>query len=466
MRRQRGARVKWQHPNAWTLPGTLALAFSCLGAGAGDKSGLRRTKRELDAIACVSLAFRDAMGQYMQTFALQASHSGQKPAWVILERNFDATPVVCSFGMLRPLLAPVARFWWRDATRPATSAAADANPWILLSYDEYKRRCGGREPNAGTLELLGQSCRVTWYSSDAGAPIKQDVPMAPVFIMNGTASNIMSALEDTLPHLSLRKLKELSDGVPFVALVLTSDQCAANTRIKLAMGAQFRQLNSERAQAQGHGTLLLIDVACASHILHNIVARLFRQHLLIPRLHAVAFCNTITSTQAMVWKRLRHVVAQDLSTHFFPGSKAPHRFALHTGRCLDLTVLRRHRTRGRNDDESGAKVAEETSALAQSLRELVNGDWRQPIVQHFCSGACCDRQNKDSRNGDGGGSRGLGSGWYEYRRHKHHCIGPCMARPGMRHASAWASGPRSRAQARLGEGPQLPDTSSHSIVAT
>ncbi len=59
--------------------------------------------------------------------------------WFILERAFDATPVKLNFGKLRAMLAPIARFWWRD-TAPSVKSSGEETPWICLDYDEFKRR--------------------------------------------------------------------------------------------------------------------------------------------------------------------------------------------------------------------------------------------------------------------------------------------------------------------------------------
>ena len=48
----------WQHSRAWTLTGTLRVAFSSIGALLQDASGMRQTRCELDAIAAVAISHR------------------------------------------------------------------------------------------------------------------------------------------------------------------------------------------------------------------------------------------------------------------------------------------------------------------------------------------------------------------------------------------------------------------------
>ena len=77
----------------------------------------------------------------------------------MVERCFDTALVMVGFGKFKPMLALVARFWWRDQ---APQLVPGASPWIVVGLDEYMRRKGGHEPSFGTLDMLAQSCRITW----------------------------------------------------------------------------------------------------------------------------------------------------------------------------------------------------------------------------------------------------------------------------------------------------------------
>jgi hypothetical protein len=136
---------------------------------------------------------------------------------VLIERAFDATPLTLSFGKLKPLLAPVSRFWWKDAVSaqaPATAHDRNASPWICISYDEFKRRHRGKDPGSGTLDVLGQTARVTWPQEvERLAPLdpflairKEVLHIAPVCIASTSASNLLTALEQTVPGLQLKRL--------------------------------------------------------------------------------------------------------------------------------------------------------------------------------------------------------------------------------------------------------------------
>eukprot|EP00974_Lingulodinium_polyedra_P085753 8303998-Lingulodinium_polyedra.AAC.1 len=80
---------------------------------------------------------------------------------------------------MQHLLAPVARYWWRDETKPQQRAAEEAparDPldnakWKLIDHEEWKRR-KGMDPRVGSLELFGQSLRVSWMTlSENGFPV-------------------------------------------------------------------------------------------------------------------------------------------------------------------------------------------------------------------------------------------------------------------------------------------------------
>ena len=46
----------WTHTKAWTLDGTINLAFSLIGKLSPDANSLKKTRREVEAIAAVALA--------------------------------------------------------------------------------------------------------------------------------------------------------------------------------------------------------------------------------------------------------------------------------------------------------------------------------------------------------------------------------------------------------------------------
>jgi hypothetical protein len=101
----------WRHKNAWSLRGVLHLAFDSLGRTTPSAKSQRTTRRELDAIAAVALSYRERVNENVKLWGLQLLHGIARPKWVFIERAWDASPVKLTFGCLRSVLAPVARYW-------------------------------------------------------------------------------------------------------------------------------------------------------------------------------------------------------------------------------------------------------------------------------------------------------------------------------------------------------------------
>ena len=76
--------------------------------------GQRESRRELDAVAAVALAHRNFVHERARLTSMYVDTQVLPMQWFSVERCFDATPINVTFGKLHPLLAPVARFWWRD----------------------------------------------------------------------------------------------------------------------------------------------------------------------------------------------------------------------------------------------------------------------------------------------------------------------------------------------------------------
>ena len=280
----------WRHSRAWTLRGTIRLAFSCLG---GSSPSQKQTRRELDAIAATSLAYTSYVEAQAACSAMHLRSGSLKPKWLLVERALDATPAKLKFGKLRPLLSPCARYWWRDLVKPATRNAGpplmkDDPLWIPIDYNEWKRRMGSREPKSGTLEVLGQTLRVTWgFIAPNGARVtRTDSPaVAPVFLQSTSASSLLSAWEASVPYLSSARLKEIALYVKLVVLVIVCDRASSNTQM-IHRIAYDVALHKAQASRDGRGCILLIENNCISHVVHGIVDSIFSLHQLAPRLHS------------------------------------------------------------------------------------------------------------------------------------------------------------------------------------
>lgn len=184
LRRQRA----WRHPNAWTPEGCVSAAFQALGQVSQRATGARETRRDIDAVGTVALAFRTRQQDNIDIFRLRvkAPNNVERPEWLVVERAFDCTPLRVRFGQLQQLLAPQARYWARDPE----------GAWKLLSFADYSKRApSGTAIKSGTLELLAETGRVTWARSGAEQPAVETLLFCPSFLRAADASTLLAALE-------------------------------------------------------------------------------------------------------------------------------------------------------------------------------------------------------------------------------------------------------------------------------
>ncbi len=100
-----------KHPNRWTTTGTLKLAFSQVGGAGGQHK--RETHNEIAATSTVALASTHHSQEHLKAFSavVEAAPRDQRPAWCIVERHWDLTPLNVNFGLVGDLLRPLAKYW-------------------------------------------------------------------------------------------------------------------------------------------------------------------------------------------------------------------------------------------------------------------------------------------------------------------------------------------------------------------
>jgi hypothetical protein len=69
------------HPRAWTLSGTIELAFSKLGQLTPDANSLNLTRRALDGVAVVALCAKQHQDDALKAWQLTLAASESKPKW-------------------------------------------------------------------------------------------------------------------------------------------------------------------------------------------------------------------------------------------------------------------------------------------------------------------------------------------------------------------------------------------------
>ena len=145
----------WHHPNAWTLSGCIREAF--LAVGTMCKRSNRRTRRELDVVAAVSLAVGWHTNQGGSVWLDSILCGARKPKFVFIERCWDCTPIRISFGQLRELML-FARYWRKGAADQKCKLVSAA---AMLAAQ-------GKLPSHGTVELMGQEGHVAWSELQEG----------------------------------------------------------------------------------------------------------------------------------------------------------------------------------------------------------------------------------------------------------------------------------------------------------
>ena len=149
-RKQRPDHGRRAHPQAWSLSGTIDLAFKSIGALCQGAAHGAQTRRPMDAIAAVALAAlahqQDALRDWSR-FYLPASG----PKWVCMTRSHDSTPIKIRFGQLQKL-QQVARYWHKH------SKTTEAQ---LLSFEDIKQTAGPL-PSHGIAELMAQMGCIAW----------------------------------------------------------------------------------------------------------------------------------------------------------------------------------------------------------------------------------------------------------------------------------------------------------------
>ena len=199
----------WTHRNAWTLDGTINLAFSLIGKLSPDANSLKKTRREVDAIAAVALAAASRTQGACRTFCDSIEFGGREMPWLIIDRSTDTTPLRVQFGHMLKELAQAARYWhWCSASRT----------WSLLSSCDY-RQAAGMLPKSGILETLAQTVQII-YPLKRGSFVqvrRRKLRSPTCFLQNSTGSNMLAALEASPAALSIANLLKLArTGLKFI----------------------------------------------------------------------------------------------------------------------------------------------------------------------------------------------------------------------------------------------------------
>ena len=172
---------------------------------------------------------------------------GRLPGLVI-NRNYDATPVRVRFGCLANFVMEFARFPVRKE---------DGTGWKLLSFDAFLKLKGHSfKPKFGVVELFAMRDTVVWDAGNRSYSF-----LAPPYVLSAAnASVIFAALENgSQPHLYRNGIGKISAGAKVCLLRECPDDAKANKRKKAA--------TKERLPAN----CLRVDGSCCAHALHLVI---------------------------------------------------------------------------------------------------------------------------------------------------------------------------------------------------
>jgi len=383
------------HPNTWTATGVTRVAFNHLGASSSHHT--METRRVLDCQALVSQAGSSAVdawwhqiNDYLKTQASSADDCG------VIQRGLDCTPLEATFGAMRDLLAPVARYFWRDRQ----PKSGNGTVWRKLTYEELRKLGLARNTKSGVLELCAQMFAVDFDThikvdgTNHTITIAENLPVPPCFLQNGRGSTLYAAM-DSSSFGSWEAMRAFASRFKVLIVVLTMD--TASTNIRLAAEWSRRAVEHNRrvlVQNDPRGMILLVIPLCFGHVLHNSVEDTYRQDDLIPQLHAFEYVHRNRINYSAAFRSLAELVEQELD--FIPDVSPPAAYLDHANQIIKATLLRPLRCRGRMD---GASRSEERLLIvAENLRKGPNGAWWLRRLTHFCpSLACCAATDTVSR---------------------------------------------------------------------
>ncbi len=361
------------HSNAWDFRSTVRVAFGELGGGSGARA-VKETTHAPIAAESVAAAYHWKMGFLAEKLAEGMADGSAQVKWVYVERAFDATPIEVEFGKLERLLYKVARYW----------SFVNGEPRLLTCEEAESAKM---RMKTGVVEMLAQTAYLEWEGLEG---VRRERPVLPTrFIQRANASNEFAAVEGALRSFGAQGLMKLAAAVAFVLLAVRGDSAPSNIRMKSWIQQQIEEFNRTPVS----GKVLFIDVFCIGHMLMNIISREFKLVSLVPRSYNISYTFRYAPRYNRLLSALREKILRDLETGGFVAGPPGHpgqslEQVRHTQKILSLFLTRPLRTRGRDPSQSEARHEPMLRAIHKVLCQLLNGDIRQPKVQHVGSGDC------------------------------------------------------------------------------
>lgn len=164
-------------------------------------------------------------------FSLGLQAGAETPGWIPAQRAWDETPCKVSFGILKDLVALVARYCFlatkhNIAAHGERSSAADATmgAWRNSTYDVEGAE-GRQRSIPGDARVDGPARQMWSRPQDSeGATVqvfrREVLHCLPTFVERANALTSFGALEAALPGLSLSGFSSLAPHEPLIVLHL------------------------------------------------------------------------------------------------------------------------------------------------------------------------------------------------------------------------------------------------------
>lgn len=346
----------------------MRLAFRCIAGRerSGIAGGIGQTRRTLECLAVISsLARRSQRDAFASAF--------RPTGGVVIDRRFDATPVLVQFGMVGDQLRRFARYLMQ---------CPQTGKWLLLRLEDYRRLRGMRvRPQFGVVELLAQNASIRWLD-EHGVRNPESIFVPPCAVASSCASNIWQALQALAPETDDAALVALSNRVRIAILHDVADSCAANLRLIAFVASRLPS------------NMLHVHVPCVAHVVHLILtgspSDCASESTAIGDVYAGELIGRIPTHHERMIANVKVWLERELVIHD-DGRQPSEVDRCHFEGVLENTLLRYvNHVRGRllqTDDPastlSSPKVLQRLEDGCAKLKAFFNGDLRLPYPQHI-----------------------------------------------------------------------------------
>ena len=299
-----------------------------------------------------------------------------------LLRCYDATPKIHHFGVLQPILAPLARYFYKEHKSD--------KKWKVCGYDEHFKKTGRPVPMKGRLEIFAQRVRVSAIRRDGRAQ-SHNVIVRPQALENGKSSTLYSAVDRGVNGLSTADFITYSPFTKVFFYGECPDGCYANRRKR-------NKTYTELLPVRNIFSWPLPP--CTAHTFNNILRKACKENESIGDPHAVAYTIGESGRHVVLIGALRRHVNEILNhnTQDLPDPS----WRRHTESVLKVTVGRPMLKRGRNDNygvytsktRKKAKGADRSEADIDTALFFLNGNCKRARLDHYerACGLCKTRE--------------------------------------------------------------------------